>query len=121
MDSLNTSEKIEKIKSVGSKTKKREKEFRKQYNRIFNDSYNQDKLVFILERLTIEVAQTQINGISKEFSKIIGYIPEENRDGYIGALLGEILIRVKDPPHKWELNRNEFEKVLQIITPLLEF
>lgn len=118
LDSLNTSEKIEKIKSVGSKTKKRENEFRKQFDRIFSDTYDQDKLAFVLDRLTIEAVKTQINGISKEFSKIIGYIPEENRDGYIGALLGEILIRVKDPPHKWELNRNEFEKVLQSITPL---
>lgn len=117
-DSLDASGKIEKIKSIGSEINKREKEFRKQYNRIFNDSYNQDKLVFILERLTIEVAQTQINGISKEFSKIIGYIPEENRDGYISSLLGHLMFRVKDPPHKWELNRNEFEKIMQSIIPL---
>lgn len=117
-DSLDASGKIEKIKSIGSEINKREKEFRKQYNRIFNDSYNQDKLVFILERLTIEVAQTQINGISKEFSKIIGYIPEENRDGYISSLLGQLMFRVKDPPHKWELNRNEFEKIMQSIIPL---
>lgn len=117
-DSLNINEKIEKIKSIGSETKKREKEFRNQYDRIFNDTYDETKLQFVLEKLTIEAAKTQISGISNEFKQFIGYIPNENRDGYIGALLGELLIRIKDPPHKWEINRNEFEKVLQSITPL---
>ena len=38
----------------------------------------------------------------------------ENRDGYIGALLGEILIKVKEPPHKWEVTKSAFDEILQI-------
>ena len=52
-------------------------------------------------------------GISEEFSKYIGHIPDTNRDSFIGALLGRILILVKDPPHKWEVTRAAFEKMLQ--------
>lgn len=52
----------------------------------------------ILDKFTIEAAKTSIDGISNEFSKYVGHIPSENRDGYIGALLGEILIKVKEPP-----------------------
>lgn len=52
-------------------------------------------------------------GISNDFAKHIGYIPTENRDAYIGALLGLIQIKVKDPPHKWEVTREEFDELLQ--------
>ena len=68
----------------------------------------------ILDKFTIEDTQTAIDGISNEFSKYIGNIPSENRDGYIGALLGEILIKIKDPPHKWEVTRSAFDKILQV-------
>ena len=67
-----------------------------------------------LDKFTIEDTQTAIDGISNEFSKYIGNIPSENRDGYIGALLGEILIKIKDPPHKWEVTRSAFDKILQV-------
>lgn len=29
-------------------------------------------------------------------------------------MLGEILIKVKEPPHKWEVTRSEFDEILQI-------
>lgn len=68
----------------------------------------------ILDKFTIEAAKISISGISDEFSKYVGHIPTENRDGYIGALLGEILIKVKDPPHKWEVTKLEFDEILQV-------
>ncbi len=68
----------------------------------------------ILDKFTIEAAKTSIDGISNEFSKYVGHIPSENRDGYIGALLGEILIKVKEPPHKWEVTKSAFDEILQI-------
>ena len=103
----NNIEKIEKlkyIKEIGAISKEKEETFRKQYNRIFDDHYNENHLLEILDKFTIESTKTSIDGISNEFSKYIGHIPLENRDAYIGALLGVILIKVKNPPHKWIFN-----------------
>ena len=75
----------------------KEKKFRTQYKRIFNESYNESYLLDILDKFTIEPGRTNIAGISEEFSKYVGHIPSENRDNYIGALLGEILYKVKKP------------------------
>lgn len=107
-------EKLKRLKNIGAISKKREETFRKQYNRIFADSYDESHLLDILDRFTIEAAQASIDGISNEFSKYVGHIPSENRDGYIGALLGEILIKVKDPPHKWGVTKPEFDEILQV-------
>lgn len=43
----------------------------------------------------------------------IGHIPENNRDKYIAALLGQIVSVIKEPPHRWEVCRKEFDKMLQ--------
>lgn len=107
-------EKLKHLKDIGAETKEKEETFRKQYNRIFSDSYDENRLLEILDKFTIEYARTSIDGISNEFSKYIGHIPSENRDRYIGALLGEILIKVKDPPHKWEVNKSKFDEILQV-------
>lgn len=67
----------------------------------------------ILDKFSIEASRKSIVGVSDEFSKFIGHIPQNNRDSYIGALLGRILILVKDPPHKWEITRALFDKMLE--------
>lgn len=113
----NDLDKLQKLKciiNIGEEQREREETFRSQYKRIFNDSYDKNKLLDILDKFTIESAQTSLEGISREFTRYIGHIPEENRDFYIGALLGEILIQVKDPPHKWEITKADFDKLLQI-------
>ena len=102
-----------KLKDIGSDIKEREKIFRKQYNRIFVNSYNESHLLDILDKFSIEATKNSLAGISNDFSNYIGHIPPENRDRYIGALLGVILIKVKNPPHKWEVSRLEFESILQ--------
>lgn len=112
-NNLQKSEKLKRLKDIGTTSKRKEETFRSQYNRIFVDSYDESRLLEILDKFTIEDAQTSINGISNEFSKYVGHIPAENRDGYIGALLGEILIRVKEPPHKWEVTKPVFDEILQ--------
>ena len=109
--------KLKRIAEIGTEHKEREETFRKQYNRIFNNSYDEEQLLDILDKFDIKSAQTSIEGISQEFEKYIGHIPNRNRDGYIGALLGEILIRVKNPPHKWEVTKQEFNSILQRVTP----
>lgn len=113
-NNLQKAEKLKRLKDIGAITKEKEETFRSQYNRIFADLYDENRLLEILDKFTIEAAKTSIDGISNEFSKYIGHIPPENRDGYIGALLGEILIKVKNPPHKWEVNKSAFDEILQI-------
>ncbi len=112
-NSIDSKEKLKRLKYIGADIKKNEKIFREQYNRIFNNSYDEDQLLSILERFEIKSAQTTLVGISNEFSRYVGHIPSENRDRYIGAMLGEILIKVKDPPHKWEVTKPEFDKIAQ--------
>ncbi len=113
-NNIKKTEKLKRLKDIGAISKKNEETFRKQYNKIFGDSYDESRLLEILEKFTIEAAKTSIDGISNEFSKYVGHIPSENRDGYIGALLGEILIKVKDFPHKWEVTKSAFDEILQI-------
>jgi hypothetical protein len=107
-------EKLKRLKDIGAVSKKREKTFRSQYNRIFIDSYDENHLLEILEKFTIEAAKTSLIGISNEFSKYIRSIPEENRDGYIGALLGRILKKITVPPHKWEVTKHDFDEICQV-------
>ena len=113
-NNIKKTEKLKRLKAIGAISKENEETFRKQYNRIFGDSYDESRLLKILDKFTIEAAKTSIDGISNEFSKYVGHIPSENRDGYIGALLGEILIKVKEPPHKWEVTKSAFDEILQI-------
>lgn len=113
---LSKEAKLVNLEEIGAITKKREKGFREQYTRIFYNGYKKDNLLKILEKFSIESSRKNLVGISDEFSKFIGHIPKNNRDSYIGALLGRILILVKDPPHKWELTRTKFDKMLEAET-----
>lgn len=113
-NNMKKEEKLKILKEIGSIKKEKEETFRKQYTKIFNASYEESRLLDILDKFTIEDAKTSIDGISGEFSKYIGHIPCENRDGYIGALLGEILIKVKEPPYKWEVTRSVFDEIQQV-------
>lgn len=107
-------EKLKKLKDIGAETKKKEEIFRNQYNRIFSDSYNECRLLEILDKFKIEAAIPKLSGISKGFSKYIRSIPEENRDGYIEALLGRIVNKISEPPYKWEVTKKEFDDFCQI-------
>lgn len=113
-NNIDKDEKIKQLKKIGAISKKKEETFRSQYNRIFSEACNEDHLLEILDKFIIEDAKTSIVGISNEFSRYIRSIPEENRDGYIGALLGRILNKVVNPPHKWEVTRKEFDEICQV-------
>ena len=115
-NNIKKEEKLKRLKEIGAVSKKNEETFRCQYNRIFGDSYDENHLLEILDKFTIEAAKISIAGISNEFSKYVGHIPPENKDRYIGALLGEILIKVKNPPHKWEVTKPAFNEILQAQT-----
>lgn len=110
---LSKEKKLDKLKDIGSVIKKREEGFREQYTRIFGSKYSKENLLAIMDKFSIESSRKNIAGISDEFSKFIGHIPKNNRDSYIGALLGRILILVKNPPHKWEITRELFDNIQQ--------
>lgn len=111
---LKKEEKLKLLTDIGKMSKDKEETFRSQYNRIFNDAFDEKLLLEILDKFTIESSKTSIAGISNEFSKYIRAIPEENRDGYIGALLGRILNKVTNPPYKWEITKTEFDEICQV-------
>ena len=111
---LSKKDKLAIVRNIGSVKKEKEETFRHQYDRIFNESYNEENLLDILGKFTIESSQSSLKGISNEFSKYIRAIPEANRDGYIGALLGRILKKITDPPHKWEFTKKEFDEICQV-------
>ncbi|MGE7908434.1 ABC-three component system protein [Lysinibacillus xylanilyticus] len=111
-------EKIKILESIGKINKEKEVTFRSYYNKIFSkDLFDEGKLLNILERFTIEFKQNNITAISEEFSSYIGHIPENNRDNYIGALLGRIISLIKEPPHCWEITKEGFDEILQQESP----
>lgn len=113
-NAMKKEEKLKILKDIGAGTKKKEEIFRNQYNKIFDDSYNEYRLLEILDKFRIEAATPKLSGVSKEFSKYIRSIPEENKDGYIAALLGRIVSKISEPPHKWEVTKKEFNEFCQI-------
>ena len=113
-ENIDAEKKLERIQAIGVEVKNNEKTFREQYSRIFNDTFSKERILKILSKFSIVPAQTTIAGLSSEFSIYIRHIPKENRDQFIGALLGQILIKVKDPPYKWEITRSEFDNILQL-------
>jgi len=113
-NSIDKYEKLKRLKNIGAAAKDREEIFRKQYNKIFSESYDENRLLSILDKFLIDAAKSSIDGISTEFSKYIRAIPVENRDGYIAALLGRVIKSITRPPHKWEITKKEFDEFCQV-------
>ncbi len=117
-DNKETEDKLSTLLAIGKIQKENEKIFRKYYNKIFDEKlYEENKLIDILKRFTIESSQHQIAGVSSEFDQYIGYIPKPNRDNYVAALLGRILSIITQPPHQWEVTKEEFDLILQQEAP----
>lgn len=112
-------EKLDILKEIGKEQKKNEETFRRQYNKIFDNQYDETKLLNILERMKIMCSQTKLLGVSCLFDKRqqLQLIPKCHRDRYIADLLGRILFKIKDPPHKWVVKFEEFEAMQQQIAP----
>lgn len=110
---LSSKTKLERLKEIGSTKKDKEELFRKQYDRIFETSFDESRLLVILEKFIIESECESSDKLIKQFSKYISNIPNENRFNYISALLGRIMNKVLIPPHKWEVTKPEFDGILQ--------
>lgn len=86
-NNIKKTEKLKRLKDIGATTKKTEETFRNQYNRIFGDSYDESRLLEILDKFTIEAAKTSIDGISNEFSKYVRVSStDQNEDRQMIAL-----------------------------------
>ena len=100
-DNIDKDEKLKRLKGIGEVSKKKEETFRSQYNRIFTDSYDENRLLVILDKFIIGAAKTS-------FQKRI------EMDILEHSLLGRILKKVTKPPHKWEVAKKEFDEICQI-------
>lgn len=59
-NNIKKTEKLKRLKVIGAISKENEETFRKQYNRIFGDYYDESRLLKILDKFTIEAAKTSI-------------------------------------------------------------
>lgn len=106
------------LHKIGERIKKAEKSFRPCYNAVFNSgSTAEEEICDLLDKFQIEHLQPQIQGISARFSPYLVTIPEVNRDNYIASLLGVVLHQVVNPPHKWEISFETFQKHAQATAP----
>lgn len=113
---LKKEDKLGILKTIGKEKRKKEKTFRTEYERIFNKTYEEEKLLDILDKVTIFLSQTSIVEISKLFTNEVRHIPVMHKDHYIGDLLGQIVLKVKEPPHRWEVTSEEFDQMVRFQT-----
>ncbi|MCG7406599.1 hypothetical protein MH117_04150 [Paenibacillus sp. ACRRX] len=116
--SKSNEEKYEDLKKVGSEKKAREKLFRELYDCVFPDDNScEDKLRSIIAKFEIKDTRSRITSINNDFKEYLRLIPKSNREKFIASLLGNILSKVKDEPHIWEVTYEYFEELLQMTTP----
>ena len=101
------------LKACGEKRRKLESSFRKHYENIFSENtLTQEDRIDILGKIEIWSKQSLISEIDQIFAEATRHIPLENRRLYIEFLLGHIMGKVADPPHKWHVSFDEFEQML---------
>lgn len=106
-------EKYDILKACGAQIRKREQSFRAHYNSIFVSSgIIQTDIEAILDKIEIWSDQKVISELDQMFAEATRHIPQENKRKYIESLLGQILGKVVDPPHKWEVKQEEFDQMV---------
>lgn len=98
------------LQKCGLEIKEREKSFREHYNSIF--ALSKADVEAVLEKIEIWPNQRVISELDVLFAKETRQIPQENKRKYIESLLGQILGKVVDPPHKWEVKQEEFDQMV---------
>ena len=106
-------EKLAILIEIGAEKKEREKTFRSEYDRIFNDGYNKENLLDILDKFTIENKQANIEKITETIYPSIITIPDEHKWNFVASLLGVILISITNPPFKWIITYDAFQTIVQ--------
>lgn len=101
------------LKDCGEERRMRESSFRQHYDNIFSaNTLTQKELMDILGKIEIWSDQSVISEIDQIFAEASRHIPLENRRLYIEFLLGHIMAKVADPPHKWHVSFDDFEQMV---------
>jgi len=113
------SEKYDILKKCGEEKKGHEKNFRAHYNSVFSsDELTRNDIIVILEKIEIWSNQKIISEIDQLFAGVTRHIPYSNKRKYIELLLGQILGKVVDPPHRWKVTQEEFDQMVVDATAL---
>lgn len=108
-----TQERYETLQTCGAQIKKNEKNFRTHYNSVFaSRELTREDVETILGKIEIWSRQNVISELDQLFAEVTRQIPQENKRKYIESLLGQILGKVVDPPHKWEVTQEEFDQMV---------
>lgn len=106
-------ERYEILKQCGVEKKEREKGFRKHYDSMFeSNEITQADIISVLAKIEIWSDQAVISELDQLFDEATRHIPQENKRKYVESLLGQILGKVVDPPHRWEVKQEEFERMV---------
>jgi len=108
---LTVDERYNKLYSIGMEKKKREKQFRHLYNKIF--AAEKEIIVHILSRLEIHHSQQSISKLKKSLKTYFKVIPNKNYDNLIEALLGHIFSVPIEEPHTWVITYEDFDRCLK--------
>lgn len=103
-------ERYDLLQKCGLETKEHEKSFREHYNSIF--ALSKADVEAVLAKIEIWPNQRVISELDELFAKETRQIPQENKRKYIESLLGQVLGKVVDPPHKWEVKQEEFDQMV---------
>ena len=76
------------------------------------ENHKRDSILPVLGKIEIWSDQSVISEIDQIFAEASRHIPLENRRLYIEFLLGHIMAKVADPPHKWHVSFDDFEQMV---------
>ena len=106
-------EKYEILRECGEIVKSKEKSFRVHYSQIFcSDSLKRKEIEDVLGKVEIWPDQLVISRLDVLFFEAARHIPTTNKRLYIDYLLGRIISKVADPPHKWIVKAEEFNQMV---------
>ena len=119
-NSFTSKEKYDKLDEIGKKkTKNNDEEIISEINTIhkfiFKDN-DESKVIELLNIIEIETCQSDIINIYPVFDQYISFIEQENRRGFIDALLGHVIAKIKDSNYIWKITKEEFDKIVQSLT-----
>lgn len=110
-NSLSANDKLNILKKIGEEKREKEQSFRELYNEIFK--YKRAEIVNILKKTEISFGQPNIKEIQKEVLKspFFKSVNVEARPAFIESLMGHIITRPVEPPHKWEISCEKFDAI----------
>lgn len=91
-NSLSPEGKMAILKAIGKQEKKREETFRALYKKIFDESFDEERLKDILSKFSIDTKKESKDLLMKILDTRISDIRKEHRDLYLASLMGKYII-----------------------------